>query len=355
MHERRLNIILRPAALLYGLVARVRNALFDRKILKVWKSPIPVVSIGNLTAGGTGKTPLVDWVLKYYLSIGCRPAVVSRGYGRMSKGVQLVSDGRNILLGSARSGDETAMLAANNPEVIVVVAEQRSEGVQFIMEQFRGERPDVIILDDAFQHRQLARDLDIVVINAREPFAGAKMLPEGRLREPKRGIGRADVAVLSKITDVSKADAIEAELKGTVALVARTRVIIGGLTAFGPEGMATEPPPEPTELKALAFAGIASPASFVESLMKKGVHVVERRFFRDHEPYTENNFLPLIEEARRKGLTLVTTEKDRYRLEGEPGLLEKTKGVSCCCLNIATGFTRGEDKLQEMLKAVVRD
>ncbi|TCD48780.1 tetraacyldisaccharide 4'-kinase [Chlorobium sp. N1] len=354
MHENPLSILLRPAALLYGLVASVRNRLFDDGILKTWHSPIPVVSVGNLTAGGTGKTPLVDWVVKYYLSIGCRPAVVSRGYGRRTKGVRLVSDGQRILLSSRDSGDETAMLATGNPEAVVVVAERRSRGVQFIMEHFKAERPDVIILDDAFQHRQIERDLDIVVINSREPFSGARMLPEGRLREPLEGVGRADAAVISKITDEGKADAIEAALEGRIGTIARSRVAIGGLRPFGPAAGGT-PPPDPAEVEALAFAGIASPSSFVESLMKKGVHVREQRFFADHEAYTEKNFLPLVEEARQKGLWLMTTEKDRCRLEGEPALLAQTAGVPCCSLEISTGFTRGEERLRGMLKAVVRE
>lgn len=352
MHEHPLRILLRPAGLLYGLVATVRNRLFERGILKTFRSPLPVVSVGNLTAGGTGKTPLVDWVVKYYLSIGCRPAIVSRGYGRNTKGVQLVSDGEKLLLPAREAGDETAMLAGANREAIVVVAERRSEGVRFIMERFQAERPDVVILDDAFQHRQIERDLDIVVVNSREPFEHARMLPEGRLREPLRGIGRADIAVIGKITDETKADAMEAVLRKHVPAVVRSRVVVGELASFGPTGT---PVPDPSGIEALAFAGIASPGSFVESLMKKGVHVREQRFFGDHEPYTEKNFLPLVEEARRKGLWLVTTEKDRSRLEGEPELLAKTEGVPCCSLGISTGFTRGEERLRERLKAVVRE
>ena len=171
------SLLLRPFALIYLSIVQLRNALFDRKLFKAWKSPIPVVSIGNLSAGGTGKTPLVDWVVKYYLSIGCKPAIVSRGYLRESKGVQLVSDGVRIMLSSREAGDETAMLAWNNPDAIVVVAEKRKDAVTYIASRFAKRLPGVIILDDAFQHRAIERDLNIAVINSAEPFRKAKMLP----------------------------------------------------------------------------------------------------------------------------------------------------------------------------------
>jgi tetraacyldisaccharide 4'-kinase len=187
--------------MLYSSIVQLRNTLFDRKLFKSWKSPIPVVSIGNLSAGGTGKTPLVDWVVKYYLSIGCKPAIVSRGYLRESKGVQLVSDGQKILRSSKEAGDETAMLAWNNPDAIVMVAKKREDAVTYISKRFAQRPPSVIILDDAFQHRQIDRALNIAIINAEEPFLKAKMLPEGRLREPLKNLSRADLIVLNKITD----------------------------------------------------------------------------------------------------------------------------------------------------------
>ncbi len=131
-----LSILLRPFTLFYHFIVQLRNTLFDRHLFKTWKSPIPVVSIGNITAGGTGKTPLVDWIVKYYLSIGCKPAIISRGYRRESKGVQLVSDGQRVLLSSREAGDETAMLAWNNPDAIVIVAEKRKDACKISREAF---------------------------------------------------------------------------------------------------------------------------------------------------------------------------------------------------------------------------
>ncbi|NTW11607.1 MAG: tetraacyldisaccharide 4'-kinase, partial [Chlorobiaceae bacterium] len=252
------NVLLKPLALLYRSSVQVRNSLFERKIFRKWKSPIPVVSIGNMSAGGTGKTPLVDWVVKYYLSIGCKPAVVSRGYRRESKGVQLVSDGQRVLLSSSQSGDETAMLAWNNPDAIVVVGEKRKEAVNFITQYFAKRLPSVIILDDAFQHRQIARDLDIALVNASEPVLKAKMIPEDRMREPLKNIARADLILLNKIGDgeEEKTGLILKKLEKTGRPIVKGRIRTGEVVCVSGDFMPSEIP-SLKELRVVAFAGIS--------------------------------------------------------------------------------------------------
>ncbi|MDT9546153.1 MAG: tetraacyldisaccharide 4'-kinase [Chlorobium sp.] len=344
MHKHPLSILLRPLGILYGLIADIRNALFDRGLFTPWRAPCPVVSIGNITAGGTGKTPMVDWTTKYFLSLGCRVAIISRGYGRNTKGVRLVSDGRHLLMNAREAGDETTMLAANNPEAIVVVAEKRREGARFIQKTFENFPPHVIILDDAFQHRQMARDLDIVIINASEPFFKARMLPEGRLREPLRNLARADIILLGKITDPDEADAIEQALTATNLPVLRTRVQTLGL----------QPAPDAAPpLPALAFAGIAAPEEFLASLRKTGAEVRAHRFFRDHQPFTSEMVRSLIREAQEKGLCLVTTEKDWFRLLGDPQLKELMEKAGCRYLKIETRLPEGDEKLRMTFRDLV--
>ncbi|MBN1929112.1 MAG: tetraacyldisaccharide 4'-kinase, partial [Chlorobiaceae bacterium] len=216
--------LLRPLGAIYGMAMSLRNHLYDRGTFKSWRSPIPVVSVGNITTGGTGKTPLVDWIVKFYEASGIATAIVSRGYGRRTKGVQLVSDGKRMVLGSRDAGDETAMLAARNPGTIVVVAENRADGVRFLMREFAGRLPGVIVLDDAFQHRKIARDLDIVVINASAPRELEAMLPAGRLREPLDGLRRAGLIILGKITDDAKAAPLLARLERFGKPVLRSRI-----------------------------------------------------------------------------------------------------------------------------------
>ena len=347
------SLLLRPFSLIYLAVVQLRNALFDRKLFKSWKSPIPVVSIGNLSAGGTGKTPLVDWVVKYYLSIGCKPAIVSRGYLRESKGVQLVSDGVRIMLSSREAGDETAMLAWNNPDAIVVVAEKRKDAVTFIANRFAKRLPGVIILDDAFQHRAIERNLNIAIINSAEPFTKAKMLPEGRLREPLKNLSRADLVILNKISDEERAGIIMKELKKNGLPIVKARVKNGELICFSGTCASSYETPLPKVLTVFAFAGIASPENFLESLQKEGVTVAAQRFFRDHESLSEKKLEAIRREAEEKGLSLITTEKDYFRMLGHPELIRIITSRPCYYLKIETDIFDGKEMLHSMLKAVI--
>ncbi|MBZ4219299.1 MAG: tetraacyldisaccharide 4'-kinase [Chlorobium sp.] len=348
-----LSILFRPAALFFKVIVHFRNALFDRHLFKAWQSPVPVVSIGNLSAGGTGKTPLVDWVVKYYLSIGCTPAIVSRGYRRESKGVQLVSDGQRVLLSSKEAGDETAMLAWNNPNAIVIVGEKRKDAVTYLIKRFAKRLPAVIILDDAFQHRQIQRELNIAIINTAEPFFKAKMLPEGRMREPLKNLSRADLIVLNKISDPQKAEAIEKSLKKNGRPVIKARVRTAELVCFSGEFTTSEEARSMKKINAFAFAGISSPQGFMESLKNEGVTVQAHRFFRDHEPYNAKKLEAIRREAEAKGLSLITTEKDYFRMLGNPELIRILSSRPCYYLKIETEIFEGKEILQSMLRKAV--
>ena len=349
MHNRSAAILLRPAAALYGMVMSLRNCLYDQGIFKSWHSPIPVVSVGNITTGGTGKTPLVDWIVKFYEASGIATAIVSRGYGRRTKGVQIVSDGGRLLLGCRDAGDETAMLAARNPRTIVVVAEKRVEGVQFLMHQFADRLPGVIVLDDAFQHRKIARDLDIVVVNAGAPEEIDAMLPAGRLREPLRGLRRAHLIILGKITDDANSATLLQTLRETGKPVIRSKIKPGKLIHVdGSENETNE------SVKTLAFAGIGAPEGFLHSLKTAGIKIAATKFFRDHEPYTESAIRSIIGEAKRQGLVPVTTEKDWFRIADEPELAEMLRQVGCRYLTITPEFPDGTQELERQLLDVLK-
>ena len=350
MNSRSAATLLRPVGAIYGVAMSLRNRLYERGIFKSWRSPIPVVSVGNITTGGTGKTPLVDWIVKFYAASGIATAIVSRGYGRRTKGVQLVSDGRRILLGSRDAGDETAMLAVRNPGTIVIVAEHRVEGVQFLMRQFAGRLPGVIVLDDAFQHRKIARDLDIVVVNASAPKELDAMLPAGRLREPLRGLRRANLVILSKITDETQADKLLARLERFGKPVLRSRIKPGKLMKVdGTQNGASE-----SSVKALAFAGIGVPAGFLHSLEDAGVEIGGTKFFRDHEPYTEAAVRSIVAESIQKRLVPVTTEKDWHRIADDPELAGMLAEAGSRYLPIEPEFIDGTAELKKLLLAVVK-
>jgi tetraacyldisaccharide 4'-kinase len=292
-------------------------------------------------------------VVKYYLSIGCKPAIVSRGYQRESKGVQLVSDGQKIILSSNEAGDETAMLAWNNPDAIVVVAEKRKEAVTYIAKRFAKRLPGVIILDDAFQHRAIQRNLDIALINTGEPFKKAKMLPEGRLREPLKNLSRADLIILNKITDEEKAGIIMKEVEKTGRPIVKARVKNGELICFSGTFATSDEAPSHKNLNALAFAGIAAPENFLESLLKEGVNVAAHRFFRDHEHLNAKKLQAVRREAEKKGLSLITTEKDYFRMLGRPELISIITSRPCYYLKIETDIFEGKEILHSMLKTAI--
>ena len=177
-----LRFILFPFSILYGLVIEIRNGLFDLGILRSVKFPVPVISVGNITAGGTGKTPFtiyLAYLLKKHFST---IAIVSRGYGRKSRGMQLVSDGQQILLDPSHAGDEPYLIAVHLPDCLVAVSEERSVAVNYLMDNYK---PDLILLDDAFQHRQVKRDIDIVLVPVKETYTSKFILPTGNLREYK--------------------------------------------------------------------------------------------------------------------------------------------------------------------------
>ena len=340
------SLLLAPAAFFYGGGIAVRNRLFDLGIFQSHKAIVPVVSIGNVTMGGTGKTPLVDYVVKYYAGKGLKPAVLSRGYKRSTKGVRMVSDGRQLLLESREAGDECAMLAQNNPGTIVVVAEKRAEGTDFIARHFAGKLPDVIVLDDGFQHRQLYRDLDIVVINTTTPFFNDRLIPAGRLREPRKNLDRADLLILSKITDPEQAATFQENLRSTGKPLVKT-----GVRPVKPLQFAGPDTPQPD--KAVALAGIGQPQSFLESLRNSGTEVISTAFFGDHADFPTNKMRSLVEKALKNNLSIVTTEKDYYRLLSNRSALEALSQVPCFYLPIEIDIIEGKELLEKMLDNAV--
>ncbi|HEU4402317.1 MAG TPA: tetraacyldisaccharide 4'-kinase, partial [Candidatus Polarisedimenticolia bacterium] len=189
-----LSTLLAPPALLYRAAVRARNALYDSGRLRVHRLPCAVVSIGNLTAGGTGKTPLTSFVAGLLRDSGYRVGVASRGYRRHgTRAPLLVADGRALLVDAAHAGDEPYLIARDNPGVAVAVGADRAAAARLLL---AAHNPEVIVLDDGFQHRRLGRDLDLLLLDGPDPWGNGKMLPLGPLREPLSGLARAGAIVL---------------------------------------------------------------------------------------------------------------------------------------------------------------
>jgi tetraacyldisaccharide 4'-kinase len=274
---------LNPLASIYGGVVGTRNALYERRILRARRLQGPVVSVGNLSAGGSGKTPFVILLGELLKTRGVKFDVLSRGYGRESRGVLLVDPG-----GFAQQFGDEPLLIARKLEVPVIVGEDRYAAGQFAESRFG---PQLHLLDDGFQHRALARDFDIVLVTPQD--ATDRLLPAGRLREPLRSLSRADAVVLS---GGAAAESFPLERK----LVWRVR---RGIT---PQNV----PPRP-----IVFCGIARPQSFVLQLRAANIDPVAEAFYRDHHAYTEKDVRELLElKGRSEAGGFVTTEKDAVNL-----------------------------------------
>lgn len=308
--ENRLIAVLGAASLVYEKLLRIDQA---RAVAKRERLPVRVISIGNISCGGTGKTPLVLWICRYLAEIGAGAAILTRGYGRSGKGPARVKAPRESRYRqSAVFGDEPVLLAESLPSVPVWVGRRRAESGRAAL----SGRPGigVIVLDDGFQHLALDRDLDIVLLDSRNPFGNGRTLPLGPLREPVRHLHRADALVLTH----SDARREFADTKSTVEGLFPGKPIFScrhRITGFMDVSGRSLPVNALADRKAAAFAGIAGPEGFFDSLSRCGVEVCARIPFPDHHRYSSPDLERVIEAASSSGAELiVTTAKDAVRL-----------------------------------------
>ena len=306
---------LAPLAALYGAAVAAREACLRHGVLSRWAIHRPVISAGNLSVGGTSKTPLVIWLAGRLGAAGRRPGIALRGYGGAYEGAcERVTD--PAAAGAARQwGDEACLVALRLPRAPVAVARERALAALSLV---RDTGADVVILDDGFQHRRLARDLDIVLLDSRAPLGNGSLLPAGPLREPAAALRRAQVVVLSRWSESSDAQRRAAEdlvrRLHPEARLARCSLRPDGLRTL--DGGALEAGRLARE-GALAFCGIARPDSFHSMLEVAGVAPRGLRAFRDHHYFSTLELDALEAEAARRGARwLVTTEKDAVRLDG---------------------------------------
>jgi tetraacyldisaccharide 4'-kinase len=322
----------------FGAIASLRVAAYRRGLLPRARLAGPVVSVGNLGMGGSGKTPVVARVAEILRDAGEPVAVLSRGYGGRFRGEALVvSDGTAILAGAAEAGDEPVMLARALPGVVVAVGPRRDR-VGRAVEVLFGRR--VHVLDDGFQHLRLERDLDLVCLDVRD--LEDRPLPAGRLRERPSALDRADLVLLTRLEAASEEElrALEARLSPE-----RTHRVARRVAGWRSPGGAPAAPPAP----AFLLAAIARPERFERDVAQCGVPVAGRAFFRDHHRFRPEELARVSAEARAAGATAIaTTAKDAVRLEGAPAL-----GLPLVVLAIAADVV-DEARLRERLLAVAR-
>ncbi|MEX0880271.1 MAG: tetraacyldisaccharide 4'-kinase [Thermoanaerobaculia bacterium] len=303
---------LEPLSRLYGKAVSLRAGWYVSGRLESHALPRPAISVGNLTFGGTGKTPFTEFLARRFRFEGRTPAVLSRGYGRRSRGVVVVSVGQGPLVAPEEGGDEPVALARALPGVIVVVAERRADAARRAADL----GADLLLLDDGFQHLAARRDVNLLLLDSRDPFGGGRLPPSGRLREPIEALRRADAIVFTRVDRAAPpAEALAAISRlHPAAPVFRARIRASGLRdeSGSPVEVA-----EIADRRSIAVCGIATPAEFSASLAELGVTPEERLEFRDHQRYGQRQMARIRRAAETAGAAfLVTTEKDAVKLSG---------------------------------------
>jgi len=299
--------LLRPLTGLYGAGVRARLGLYSAGFLKTKALPCTVISVGNITAGGTGKTPVTMHIARYLKDKGMAVVILSRGYGGSLKGIGVVSDGNEVLLGPVEAGDEPVLMARNLGDIPVVVGPDRFSAGELAIKKFS---PDIIILDDGFQHIRLSRDLNILLIDGAVELNNARLLPAGPLREPLTGLQRADM-VLVKGGRLQERDR---------ALMRKYNIAENGFV-FKAGGVTELAGGEARPVKSLkgkpilAIAAIARPDSFFSLLKDLGMNVAGTMAYTDHHGYNAGDIAAIRLKMKATGAeAIITTEKDGVKL-----------------------------------------
>ena len=332
MHEdpsasRRLAVLLKGLAGLYGIGVQCRSQMFRNRWRVSHRLPCKVVSIGNITLGGTGKTPMSVYMARLIHGFGCRVAIVSRGYkGSAEKNGGVVSDGQALLMDPSSAGDEPFLIAQQLLPlgIPVIVGRDRLRAGRRAVQRYQ---TDVIVLDDGFQHVRLARDLDIVLLDAQHPFGNGYLVPRGTLREPLSSLSRADACLLTRCPRAAIAKRFAGhsqtirsptgdDRRRPVFAAAHAPFISECFSAKHSDGWATKiQMNEWRGCPVFAFSGLARNDTFQKMLCEMGFDLRGYAAFADHHDYSRDDILAIAQRADRKGANLlVTTEKDRVKL-----------------------------------------
>ena len=338
--------ILLPFSWIYELGVRFRNWLFDCEILKSTEFDLPVISVGNISVGGTGKTPHTEYIVEL-LKESYHVAVLSRGYKRKSKGFVRAEQGKTTI---SEIGDEPFQMWTKYPDVTIAVDANRRKGIGCLMESEVQPPIDVVVLDDAFQHRYVNPDINIVLINYYRPIFLDKLLPAGRLREPVVGKKRADILIVTKCPkDLSLEEMRELENGIDPKLdqdLFFTSLTYGDLYSINDPERIIRLPYLSDEDAVLLVTGIASPTPMIEELTKY-THNVHPVTFSDHHVFGESDFKRIRKEFNKlpadKRL-IITTEKDAARLKGHP-LMDDDLRTHCYILPIKVEFLNNSESL----------
>jgi tetraacyldisaccharide 4'-kinase len=346
-----------PASVLRGLLrtaeipctaaAASRNWLYDRRILPSRKLPVPILSVGNLTLGGTGKSPMTAWLCRFFLQQKLRPAFISRGYKKTSAGIN----------------DEYLELLFQFPDVPHIQNRNRIRAAEELLKQYQ---PDVIILDDAFQHRRIDRDTDIVLLDATVPFGFDHVFPRGTLREPVTGLKRADIVILSRSDLVSETE--RQNIRDRVSAVnpnvlwAEASLVPAGWVPLNNFSYNNDVQDFQTlfpllrNQSVLAFCGIGNPQAFRKTLEQCGVRTKKLIPFPDHHQYSPAEICRILQTAKElEAEAVVCTMKDLVKLT-DPAFhhlcSDGLTGIPFGAVSVEIRFTQGEAGIRNRIRSI---
>jgi tetraacyldisaccharide 4'-kinase len=334
---------------IYNVIIRLRNYFYNKHIFAIHHTDAKVISIGNITAGGTGKTPLVTWLCNEITSDqktktnGYKLAILTRGYKTTQSNVLSNTEGSKLR--TQNYIDEPAVLAENCHQASIVINPDRVMGASQAIGKFAA---NVLVMDDGFQHRRLARDLDIVTIDATCPFGYERLIPAGLLREPVKSLKRAHAIVLTRCDHVSETQIkqIENKLLGVNPniLIARSIHQAVYIKTIDNRKISLE---QFKNKKVFAFCGIGNPEAFITSLKNMGYDIVGSKFFNDHHNYTENCLIDLKKQSQfTRAEVILTTQKDWTKIFW----LETAKNMPLAYAVIEIKFLSGQDKLRYLIE-----
>ena len=305
------SIVLPPLSLLYGAVTRTRLSLYRRGTFHTTKLDRPVISVGNITTGGTGKTPLVEWVSKTLAAHGKKVCILTRGYGRKDPHLQvIVSDGYSILASPNEAGDEPYLLATNLKGLAAVISS--ADRIAAGQEAINDFGSDCFVLDDGFQHLRLARDLNIVTIDATNPWGGGTLLPYGRLRENPEGLSRADCIVITRCDQINSLEALQNEI---TRMAGNRPIFHSEMRTSRVSSLKNGPGTLAPPARVAAFCAVGNPSSFFERVRHSGFELALSTSFPDHHNYSQAEIDSITRSAQDAGATaLITTAKDAVKL-----------------------------------------
>ena len=298
-------ILLLPLTMWYAIGVAVRNLLFDLGVKRSVSPDVPTIGIGNLRVGGTGKTPHTEYLIR--LLAGRRVALLSRGYGRATQGFVLSDENST----ASQIGDEPLMMARKFPQLTVAVCEDRVEGVRRLMEM--PQKPDVILLDDVYQHCHIRPALNILLTEYGDPYCNDHILPFGNLREGRRGRRRADIVVVTKCPE-NLGDDEQQEMRRKLKLDKRQQLFFSHISYAEPVAVYDAAMPDAVE-KVVLVTGIAHPDPLVKHL--SGKYKVHHLRFADHHPFGADDCERIIEtynQLKNSNAVVLTTEKDAARM-----------------------------------------